>query len=187
MCVGLMSIDGIPTRLNAPVPVLLVLPWPLEEARTRLEAKVGRSRRWETSRRSDRRIDGLVGHDGVVELRVWEADWRRRRKSWNVVFGGRLEPSSEGTTLRGTIGVARADYIRAMMRILRAAAVAPIALAGVTAIAGLLAGSVQFNSVAFGLVVGAASWIGLRFLQEDGERATATDARWLVDRMASLE
>jgi hypothetical protein len=182
-----MDTDAIPTKLSAPVTVSIALPWSIQEARARLEHKLGRNKRWETSGTSDRRIDGLLGDDGAVELRVWEADWRRRRKSWNVVFGGRLESSGEASTLRGTIAVADADNLRFLIRILRVAAVFPFVLAGVAIVVGLLSRSIQMNMVAFGIGIGAVASIGLSYLQRSGERAAAIDARWLLEKVAALE
>lgn len=179
--------DGIPERLSAPVSVSIGLPWPVPEARKRLKLRVGPDTKWENSKSSDRRIHGAVGDDGAVELRVREADWRRRRKSWKVVFGGRLEPSGDASILSGTLTVDDADSLRLMIAILYAGAAAPIVLACVAVIAGLLSGSMQIGPIAFGISIGAIALVGLRYTQLSGEQAAAADGRWLIDKLGSVD
>jgi hypothetical protein len=45
--------------------------------------------------------------------------------------------------------------------------------------------SLEMNVVAFALVIGLVSSVGLRSLQRSGEEAAAADSRWLLERVNS--
>ena len=176
----------IPDRLASPLAVNVSTRLGVEEAALRLRTAMDRDIGVEAKSKSDRRLAGAVLDDRTVELRVFEADWRRRRKSWNVILRGRLEESNGGSAIRGAVEVIDGNQLHLMIQMFRVLAVIPILIAAAVLFSGLGRGSVQIDAVAFGLVIGAASSLGVQLVERSGQQAAASDTGWLLERVDSV-
>jgi hypothetical protein len=167
--------SGVPARLDRPIELVVDVVLPIEEARELLRQAVERKVSIEESgNETGRRLSGKVTPE-IVHLVIREANWTRRRKNWNVEFGGRFEEMGSRTTLRGVIDAV--DRPTSFLFLLRAASIVVVAVAIVVVI---FQGADRLIGATVAFAISAVWLVGAQLLTLEGERSAADDASTLA-------
>lgn len=178
---GVMA--GMRQRLRSPMFVEIDSPASASDAAQRLRRAVGErsSIELEGGATSDRRAAGQVSGD-EVRLRVHDADWTRRRKSWNVEFRGEIRAADSRSVLRGRIDIPDRSALRVYMRLARLGVVLVVVVASVVLFRQISEGDrgglekAVITVLFAGLAIAGSFW-----LEASGERNAAEDARLLFE------
>jgi len=177
-----MTINTVHQRLRGPLELVVPTGLTLPDASDRLQRALAERSSIEsrTDAPSDRRLAGMVsGATAVLSIR--DARLVTRRKSWNVEFRGILDPTPDGTILRGMIDIPDRRPLHVLMWMFRIA----------TGVIAILAVALAARDLAQGAPVDVwptvAALVGLPFtvfvtarMEADGERAAAEDAELLA-------
>ena len=125
--------------------------------------------------------------NGRADLSVSDAHLTSRRKSWNIEFHGAFEDALAGSRLYGTLDIPDRRQLGLIVRMIQIGGGALAVIAITFALRDFAIGApIDSWMIVGALVIASVVVLGTLWMEADGERAAADDARLVVDFLERL-
>lgn len=174
------STQRVPERLRSRLDLVIPVSVPPEHAIARIQHGIESEESIEgVGGSTDRRVSGTATTDSI-RLGVRDVHWPTRRKTWNIQFEGRVVHDGPRTALTGFIEILDHASLRRLMSLFRVASLLPsVFVVGWTLTAGISSPAALWGVVA-AIALTTVAIAAVTWMEADGERAAADDARLLA-------